>query len=176
MWWSCHGDRMINYLMSTCRLRFIYIERKRTPIFTGRNEIVAKVIFLHLSVILFMGGVSASVHAGIPTLPDWTPPRADTPPREQTPSLGADTPQSRNPPGADSPPGADTPGVDTPPPEADTLPRKQTPAYGQWAAGTNPTWMHSCFLWSLPLRNVIIKVDSLWIHLEATSLFAFAPI
>ena len=36
---------------------------------TGRNEVVAKVIFLHLSVILFTGvgwGGSASVHAGIP--------------------------------------------------------------------------------------------------------------
>ena len=56
-------------------------------IFTGRNKVVAKVIFLHLSVILFTGGVSASVHAGIPHPP------------------GADTPQSRHPP----PPGADTP-------------------------------------------------------------------
>ena len=38
-------------------------------IFTGRNEVVAKVIFLHLSVILFTGGGSASMHAGIPTPP-----------------------------------------------------------------------------------------------------------
>ena len=47
---------------------------------TGRNEVVAKVIFLHLSVILFTGGGggSASIHAGIPTPPDHTPP-------EQTP-------------------------------------------------------------------------------------------
>ena len=69
-------------------------------LFTGRNEVVAKVIFLHLSVILFTGvGVSASVHAGIPI------PTADTP-LEKTP-LGADpsekTPQSRHPPGADTP-------------------------------------------------------------------------
>ena len=53
-------------------------------IFTGR-EVVAKVIFLHLSVILFTGGVSASVHAKIPPPREQTPPRADTP-------LGADTP------------------------------------------------------------------------------------
>ena len=52
----------------------------------------AKVMFLHLSVILFTGGVSASVHAGIhppeqtPT-PHWeqTPPSKHTPPWEQTP-------------------------------------------------------------------------------------------
>ena len=35
---------------------------------TGRDKVVAKVIFLHLSVILFTGG-SASVHAGIPPPP-----------------------------------------------------------------------------------------------------------
>ena len=44
----------------------------RSQIITGRNEVVAKVIFLHLSVILFRGG-SASVHAGIPP-PQETPP------------------------------------------------------------------------------------------------------
>ena len=47
---------------------------------TDRNEVVAKVIFLHLSVILFAWGVSASVHAGIPP-PQSRPPGAD-PPRE----------------------------------------------------------------------------------------------
>ena len=38
-----------------------------SPVFiiTGRNEVVAKVMFLLVSVILFIGG-SASVHAGIP--------------------------------------------------------------------------------------------------------------
>ena len=45
-------------------------------IFTGRNEVVAEVIFLHLSVILFTGGGSASVHAEIP------PPGKHPPPRE----------------------------------------------------------------------------------------------
>ena len=75
-------------------------------IVTGRNEVVAKVIFLHLSVILFTEGVSASVHAGIP------------PPQEQTPPK-ADTPQGRHPPKADTPLGPD-------PPEQ-TPPGKQTP-------------------------------------------------
>ena len=64
---------------------------------TGRNEVVAKVIFLHLFAILFTGGVSASVHAGIPHPQEQTPPGAD--PLEQTP------PQEQTPP----PPGADTP-------------------------------------------------------------------
>ena len=51
-----------------------------------------KVMFLHVSVILLTGGVSASVHAGI-----------HHPPWEQTPT-----------PGADTSPGANTPGADTP--------------------------------------------------------------
>ena len=94
---------------------------------TGRNEVVAKVIFLHLSVILFTGGgVSASVHAGIPPprsrhlpgsrYPEQTHPPWSRHPLEQTP-LGADTP-----PRADNPPGADTPlpPPKQPPPGADT--------------------------------------------------------
>ena len=84
----------------------------RGIVITGHNEVEAKVIFLHLSVILFTGGRgSASVHAGM--LPP--PPGADTP--------RADTPQSRH------PLGAETPQEQTPPPEQ-TPPGKQTPAYG----------------------------------------------
>ena len=65
----------------------------------------AKVTFLHLSVILCTGGVSASVHAGMHTLLG-----ADTPFWEQTPPsgsrhplLGADTPWEQTSPGADTP-------------------------------------------------------------------------
>ena len=43
------------------------------------------------------------------------------------------------PPGSRHPPRADPPGADTPPPQ------EQTAAYGQRAAGTHPTGMHSCF-------------------------------
>ena len=58
-------------------------------LFTGRNEVVAKVIFLHLSVILFTGGVSASVHAGILLGPPGIRPPLPPPPWDQTP-LGPD--------------------------------------------------------------------------------------
>ena len=54
------------------------------------NEVWGKVIFLNLSVILFTGGGSASVHAGIPP--------------GSRPSLGADTPRPDTPLGADTPP------------------------------------------------------------------------
>ena len=52
-------------------LRFIYIRAnaKAKAIFTCRNEVVAKVIFLHLFVILFTGGVVCLVRGG------WYPTR-----------------------------------------------------------------------------------------------------
>ena len=58
-------------------------------IFTVRNQ-VAKVMFLHLSVISVHKGGSASVHAGIPPRP--TPPPGSRHPPEHTP-------QTRHPPG-----------------------------------------------------------------------------
>ena len=61
-------------------------------VITGRNKVVAMVMFLLVSVILLTGGGSASVHARIPPS---RPPRADPPgvdpPEEQTPPLGAGT-------------------------------------------------------------------------------------
>ena len=110
-----------------------------TKIITVRNE-VAKVKFLHLSVILFTEVVCLSAC--------W----------ESTP-LGADTPQTRHPPhrswhplGADTSPdrvhhpGAGTPQEQTPsphtrqPPGADTPP----PDMATVADATHPTGMHSC--------------------------------
>ena len=72
-----------------------------------------KVMFLHLSAILFTGG-SVSVHAGIP--PPWGP---DTPPgpgfpRDQAP------PQDQAPPGTRHPRGSDTPHRDQAPPQEQT--------------------------------------------------------
>ena len=64
-------------------------------IFTGRNEVVAKVIVLHLSVILFTGGACL----------------------RQTPQVRHHPPQFRHPPGADITPRSDThiSGLSTPP-------------------------------------------------------------
>ena len=117
-------------------------------------KVVARVMFLLVSVILFTGvgvcqscgqgyvftRVCDSIHRGVCLSACWdtTPPEADTslgsrPPRKQTPSLESRHPQK-----------TDTPGKQTPPGRQTTLPRKQTPAYGQWAASTHPTGMHSC--------------------------------
>ena len=82
-----------------------------------------KVMFLHVSVILFTGGSSASVHAGI-----YIPPGAD--PLEQTP-----------PPVADLPTGADTP---SPRSRHSPLGAVHAGRYGQQAGGTHPTGMHTC--------------------------------
>ena len=65
-------------------------------VITGRNEVVAKVIFLHLSVILFTGGRVWGRHPRPPL------------------------PRSRHPPGAE-PPGADTQWVRHPPPPGSRL-------------------------------------------------------
>ena len=67
---------------------------------TGRNEVVAKVMFLHVCVILFTGGVSGQGEN--PTTPPpgrENPPWSRHPPQDQTP-LGPD------PPGPDPPPGS----------------------------------------------------------------------
>ena len=102
-------------------------------IFTGRNEVVAKVIFLQVSVCPQGGRVSASVHAGMPYPPDGgTPPDGDPP--------GWRTPRDGDPPGMENPPRMENP------PDEDPRPGKQTPAYGLRAVGTHPTGMHSCSL------------------------------
>ena len=101
---------------------------------------------------------STSVHAGIPPpplqeqthpnprtrhpLPLEQTPAANTPPQEQTPSWSRHHPPgTRHPPGNRPPPGADTPQGRHP---GTRSPGKQTLGYGQRAAGTHPTGMHSC--------------------------------
>ena len=79
-------------------------------IITGRNEVVAKVMLLLMSVILLTGG-SASVHAGIPP-----------PPQSQSKHL----PGSRHLPGAHTPLGADTP------PRADSGIRSMSGRYASY--------------------------------------------
>ena len=122
-----------------------YIITKVTYVVTGRNEVVAKVMFVQVCVCPQGGRVSASVHAGMPYPPtrdqaDLPRDQADPPQIRQTPHPPdqADTPpgtkQTPPPPGPSRPP----PGPGRPPPG------KQTPAYGLRAAGTHPTGMHSC--------------------------------
>ena len=113
---------------------------------TGRNEVVAKVIFLHLSAILFTGGVCLSA-CWDTTTQSRHPSRADTPP-EQTP------PWSRHPPGSrhtppeqtpleQTPPWEQTPRSRPPPWEADSGIRSMT---GRYASYWN-AFLFSCCFW-----------------------------
>ena len=103
------------------------------------NIVWGKVIFLHLSVLLFTRG-GFLPHCMLGYTPSQTPPLgrppwADTSPR-QTPSLGRHTHW------ADSPPWADTPLVRHPTGQTPSPP--DTMGYGQQAGGTHPTGMHTC--------------------------------
>ena len=140
-----------------------------TEIVTGCNEVVAKVIFLHLFVILFTGGKGGG---GLPQciLGYQCPP----PPQDQTPPPPPGPgrpPQSRHHHPHPPLPQEQTPPKQTPPPpqtrqtspEQTPLPRtrqtplrKQTPAYGLRAVGTHPTGMHSC--WQYVYTAVFFKI------------------
>ena len=89
-------------------------------IFTGRNEVVAKVMFLLVSVILSTEGGSASVHAGI------LPP----PGRRETPLAGG-PPRRRYPPAKETPPRRRSPCQGDPqkeaPPKRRSLPKGDPP-------------------------------------------------
>ena len=78
-------------------------------VITGRNEIVARVIFLHLSVIhsVHRGGRGcASVHAWIPP-PRTRPSRSGTTPLRTTPPQSRQTPpRDHTPPWDQTPPGS----------------------------------------------------------------------
>ena len=155
-------------------------------IITGRNEVLAKVIFLHLSVIHSVhGGIPDQAPPpgpgtpsppgpGIPPGTRYTPqpgtPRDQVPPRDKAHPPGTkNTPLGRGtPPGTRHTPlgpGTHPPGTrHTPPPE------QQTPKYGQRLAGTHPTGMHSCLI--LPWANhwtfgeqeeISVNLNYLWV-------------
>ena len=97
-----------------------------------------KVMFLHLSAILFTGGRCLPQCMLGCTPWEQTPlggdnsPRADTP-WEQTPPR-ADTHREQTPPRADTPHGADTPST------------VHAGRYRQQAGGSHPTGMYTCFI------------------------------
>ena len=98
----------------------------RLTFITGRNEVVAKVMFYRC----------VSVHRGGGCLPQCML-GCQTPRISQTPP-----PRPGRPPGPARPPQA----RQTPPLDQADPPGKQTPAYSLRAAGTHPTGMHSCSL------------------------------
>ena len=93
------------------------------PIVTGRNEVVAKVMFLLVCVILFTGGVSPEEDPLGRRHPPWQgdPPEGGTPlarrpPREGGTPWQGDPPQKEAPPLARRPPWQRDPREGGPPP------------------------------------------------------------
>ena len=128
----CHGDPPAPVMVEEWPVRILLECILVVMLITGRNEVVAKVMFLHVSVILLTGGVSRQAPPG----PGRPPGQGEPPP-----------PGPGNPPGPGPPPGTrQTPQAErTAPRDQADPPGNQTAAYGQWAAGTHPTGMHSCF-------------------------------
>ena len=126
---ECNFSGTLNYLsailhqwqlMASCNLFIFVISMMNLyHIITGRNEVVAKVIFLHVSVI-------HSVHRGGGGLPqcmlEYHPPDHADPPPEQTPPPPPDKADHPRGPGRPPPPQARQ---TTPSPRADTTPLGQ---------------------------------------------------
>ena len=71
------------------------------------------------------------------------------PPRKGGTPWEGGTPQEQTPPWEGAPPQKEAP------PQEQTPPGKQTLAYGQRAAGTHPTGMHSCLLKMFSIYGLI---------------------
>ena len=160
--------KSLYFTMAEPKQRYLVSGYNIMHIFTGCNEGMAKVIFLHLFVILYMGGFYLNACWDTnPPGPGKHPPGSDQTPGRPSPLDQADPPQDQTPPPPPRPGRPPqirhTPRIrhhhpwirhhHPPPPRPDTLPPrsgttspgKQTPAYGLRAAGTHPTGMHSCY-------------------------------
>ena len=92
---------------------------------TGRNKVVAKVMFLQVSVILSMGGCPAGR-----TPQQGDPPGKETPPWAGRTPPGRETPQAGRPPWAERPPQqGNLPRAGRPPEQGDP-PSRETPRQG----------------------------------------------
>ena len=96
-------------------------------IFTGCNEVVAKVMFLHVSVILLTGGTCLRQTP-------CPPPKAESPPWSRHPPE-ADPPRNRHP--------REHTSLEHTPPRSRHPLQMLAPAHDLQAAGTHPTGMHS---------------------------------
>ena len=122
-------------------------------IITGRNEVVAKVMFLHVCVILFTGGgpgrenppgQGETPRAGRPPSGQGDPPGRDNPPRQGDPPRQGHPPRQGDPPGRENPP----PGQGDPPGQGEPLPGIRSMS-GRYASYWN------AFLFVLFLKPVI---------------------
>ena len=96
---------------------------------TGRNEVVAKVMFLLVSVILSTGGSPCKMTPGRRHPPARRPPWKEAPPGKEAPPCKETPPQKENPP-ARRPPGRSHPPRARKPPQKESPPGKETPWEG----------------------------------------------
>ena len=94
-----HIDTQPTLSMLYCTNRTLTFKHRSHSVYIF--SYLPKVMFLHLSVILFTGGVCLSACWDTPTHSKEQTPQEQTP-RERNPS-GTDPPRSRHPPGADAP-------------------------------------------------------------------------
>ena len=99
--WICFAEKMTSTYVCTSNISNIYCPQRSW----------GKVMFLHVSVILFTTGFCLSACWDIPPGPDT--PRTRHPPKEQTPQ--EQTLQEQTPPQGQTPAGPDTPQEQTPP-------------------------------------------------------------
>ena len=141
---------------------------QREDVITVRNE-VTKVMFLHLSVILFTGGGLPQYMLGYhPPGPGTPPQRADPPrlggPRGQTPPR-ADHPQTRHPP-EQTLPEQTPPRADTHPPRPDTLrsrqpPRADTPPADGYCCGRYASYWNAFLLKFYNYKRNAFKIHTI---------------
>ena len=93
IWWVRNLKRRRRFRGSILRHHFSHVINRKLIIFTGRNEVVAKVMFLLVSVILSTGGVSGRENP-LARRPPW----AGRPPRQGDPPGQGDPPARRTPP------------------------------------------------------------------------------
>ena len=127
-------------------------------VITGRNEVVAKVIFLHLSVILFTGG-SASVHAGMPL------PLPRRPPRRRHHPPFVNPPQREAPPLPRRPPTKETPQKETPPWRRPPG-RRHPPCQGEPPESRHPPGMRSMSDRYASYWNVFLLCRAVWVTMN----------
>ena len=118
-----------------------------------------RLCFLHVSVILLTGGeggLRRTPPPGDQGEPPWTRQTTTTPPWDQGEPPGPGRPPwTRQTPRTKENPPPPAPGRPPPPPAG------RTAAYGQWAAGTHPTGMHSCHLNDFADHSYLKDLDSL---------------
>ena len=119
---SSHATPVSFIIVTLCRSYELCIKPDGLLV-TGRNEVVAKVMFLLVSVILSTGGCLPQCMLGYHHPWEQTPPQEQThPPRSRHPPPEQTPPRSKHPP----------PGAHTPPPKADSSIRSMNGRYASY--------------------------------------------